>query len=88
MALDAPKTKKPAIAGFFVFLCYFLILLETIIWSPRQESNLYLALRRHSFYPLNHGERKGSILSLYGPKMPRPIDAKSQKKPADITGSF
>ena len=27
-------------------------------WSPRQESNLYLALRRHSFYPLNYeGER-------------------------------
>jgi hypothetical protein len=25
-------------------------------WSPRQESNLYLALRRHSFYPLNYGE--------------------------------
>jgi hypothetical protein len=34
--LTSPKTKKPAIAGFFVFLCYFLILLETIIWSPRQ----------------------------------------------------
>ncbi|VXB72769.1 hypothetical protein BURKHO8Y_150132 [Burkholderia sp. 8Y] len=26
-------------------------------WSPRQESNLHLALRRHSFYPLNYGER-------------------------------
>lgn len=26
-------------------------------WSPRQESNLYLALRRHLFYPLNYGER-------------------------------
>jgi hypothetical protein len=26
--------------------------------SPRQESNLYLALRRHSFYPLNYGERR------------------------------
>ncbi len=25
-------------------------------WSPRQESNLYLALRRHSFYPLNYEE--------------------------------
>ena len=25
-------------------------------WSRRQESNLYLALRRHSFYPLNYGE--------------------------------
>ena len=27
-------------------------------WSRRQESNLYLALRRHSFYPLNYGERR------------------------------
>lgn len=26
-------------------------------WSPRQESNLYLALRRRLFYPLNYGER-------------------------------
>jgi hypothetical protein len=28
------------------------------IWSRRQESNLYLALRRHSFYPLNYGETR------------------------------
>lgn len=28
------------------------------MWSPRQESNLYLALRRHLFYPLNYGESK------------------------------
>jgi hypothetical protein len=27
-----------------------------LVWSPRQESNLYLALRRHLFYPLNYGE--------------------------------
>lgn len=26
------------------------------LWSPRQESNLYLALRRRLFYPLNYGE--------------------------------
>lgn len=26
------------------------------VWSPRQESNLYLALRRRLFYPLNYGE--------------------------------
>ena len=26
-------------------------------WRPRQESNLYLALRRRSFYPLNYGGR-------------------------------
>jgi hypothetical protein len=25
-------------------------------WSPRQESNLYLALRRRPFYPLNYEE--------------------------------
>ena len=25
-------------------------------WSPRQESNLHLALRRHLFYPLNYRE--------------------------------
>jgi hypothetical protein len=30
---------------------------RTCYWSPRQESNLYLALRRHLFYPLNYGER-------------------------------
>ena len=32
---------------------------EIITWSPRQESNLYLALRRHSFYPLNYEEAAG-----------------------------
>jgi hypothetical protein len=26
-------------------------------WSRRQESNLYLPLRRRPFYPLNYGER-------------------------------
>ena len=30
--------------------------LQDRLWSPRQESNLYLALRRHLFYPLNYGE--------------------------------
>jgi hypothetical protein len=30
-------------------------------WSRRQESNLYLALRRHSFYPLNYGEERGIV---------------------------
>ena len=30
-------------------------------WSRRQESNLYLALRRHSFYPLNYGETRGML---------------------------
>ena len=31
------------------------------VWSLRQESNLYLALRRRSFYPLNYGGRMGRI---------------------------
>ena len=29
----------------------------TYLASPRQESNLYLALRRRPFYPLNYRER-------------------------------
>jgi hypothetical protein len=28
---------------------------RTLLWYHRQESNLYLALRRRSFYPLNYG---------------------------------
>ena len=32
-------------------------------WSPRQESNLYLALRRRSFYPLNYGGAGTGIVS-------------------------
>ena len=35
------------------------------LWSPRQESNLHLALRRHLFYPLNYGEMD---ISAGGPK--------------------
>ena len=35
---------------------------ETSWWSRRQESNLYLALRRHSFYPLNYGETLAEAL--------------------------
>ena len=30
-------------------------LFDLIKWCHQQESNLYLALRRHSFYPLNYG---------------------------------
>ena len=29
---------------------------ESLCWSRRQESNLYLPLRRRPFYPLNYGE--------------------------------
>ncbi len=28
-------------------------------WRPRQESNLYLRLRRSPFYPLNYGGAPG-----------------------------
>ena len=31
-------------------------------WYHQQESNLYLALRRHSFYPLNYGGGVGPEL--------------------------
>ena len=34
------------------------------IWRPQQESNLHLALRRRSFYPLNYG---GGISGFYLP---------------------
>ena len=33
-------------------------------WRPRQESNLYLALRRRSFYPLNYGGGVTAILQV------------------------
>jgi hypothetical protein len=33
------------------------------VWSRRQESNLYLPLRRRPFYPLNYGERAARILA-------------------------
>ena len=36
-------------------------------WSRRQESNLYLPLRRRPFYPLNYGERAARILACSGP---------------------
>ena len=35
------------------------------LWYHQQESNLYLALRRHSFYPLNYG---GELLIVFGEK--------------------
>jgi hypothetical protein len=36
--------------------------LPAMIWHHRQESNLYLALRRRSFYPLNYGGLEGAPL--------------------------
>lgn len=39
---------------------------EAIQWSLRQESNLYLALRRRPFYPLNYGERQTAIVNARG----------------------
>ena len=35
------------------------------VWCLRQESNLYLALRRHSFYPLNYGGGNGILQARY-----------------------
>ena len=39
---------------------------EAWVWCLRQESNLYLALRRRSFYPLNYGGMSAlhSVVSL------------------------
>ena len=34
------------------------------MWHHRQESNLYLALRRRSFYPLNYGGKNGEVEPL------------------------
>jgi hypothetical protein len=34
----------------------------TPLWSLRQESNLYLPLRRRPFYPLNYGGNEGWIV--------------------------
>ncbi len=44
-----------------MFFSIAIISLLQVIWSRRQESNLYLTLRRHTFYPLNYGE----ILRFY-----------------------
>ena len=33
-------------------------------WRPRQESNLYLPLRRGLFYPLNHGAAPGEFCTM------------------------
>ena len=35
------------------------------IWSRRQESNLYLPLRRRPFYPLNYGEQGPAARAFY-----------------------
>ena len=46
-----------------------------MIWYHQQESNLYLALRRHSFCPLNYG---GSLCmahrKLYALSQGRAVD--------------
>jgi hypothetical protein len=41
------------------------------LWSPRQESNLYLTLRRHPFYPLNYEELSGDCSGWAGRVWPR-----------------
>ncbi len=54
--------KKPPEARLVGGFKYLFGTRWNVLWSPRQESNLYLALRRHLFYPLNYGEtRRQSI---------------------------
>ena len=38
------------------------------MWSPRQESNLYLSLRRQPFYPLNYEEGRWILPVLHAVK--------------------
>ena len=50
-------------------------------WSPRQESNLYLALRRHLFYPLNYGE-DGTGMRRRGQSIAKtPLNARPAQRP-------
>jgi hypothetical protein len=42
-------------------------------WSRRQESNLYLPLRRRPFYPLNYGERLVAGAPRAGSLRPRRV---------------
>ena len=44
-------------------------------WCLRQESNLYLALRRRSFYPLNYGGTRPGF-SHAAPSDPGPVRAR------------
>src|SRR5260221_55147 len=50
-------------------VCDVLSVFTTSGWSLRQESNLYLALRRRPFYPLNYGEEQTAIVN---PRRTRP----------------
>src|SRR5438876_438915 len=58
-------------------------------WSRRQESNLYLPLRRRPFYPLNYGgggNRAGLIDRAYGW---RPLWSRRQLTSAhDLSDAF
>ena len=59
-AAESEKRKKPEDSGIF----------RPCNWSRQQESNLHLALRRHSFYPLNYGEGR----QIVGPATGAPSD--------------
>ena len=48
---------------FSMTLPDFIIIVLLRMWSPRQESNLYLALRRRPFYPLNYEEIQARIVA-------------------------
>ncbi len=52
------KRKRPHVCGT----------VRPSMWCPRQESNLYLPLRRGPFYPLNYGD---SGARLYAARPPR-----------------
>ena len=54
--MPAIQIKKTAIASEIVANLRRPNLSNALEWSRRQESNLYLALRRRPFYPLNYGE--------------------------------
>ena len=56
----ASKVALSFVMVFFVFANAFQGVREEPqkLWSRRQESDLYLALRRHLFYPLNYGETR------------------------------
>ena len=52
----SPRVKAAAAAEVTVKVTSVLYGVARSRWSRRQESNLYLPLRRRPFYPLNYGE--------------------------------
>ena len=50
--------KKAPKCLIYLGACFNMRQPENLSWCLRQESNLYLALRRRSFCPLNYGGRR------------------------------